>query len=84
MQGAVVEARIAADKSMPIANAAAGSAGKYSLPGVPGVIYVRAIQYGYLDVNERIELTADGARNFTIAPDPAVPDLNGSYTLEMR
>ena len=84
MQGAIVEARIAADESMPIATIAAGPDGQYSLSGVRGLSYVRVRQYGYFDVNERVELTADGARNFSIARDPSVPDLNGAYTLTIE
>ena len=42
------------------------------------------IQYGYFDVNERVELTADGTRNFIIVRDPSAPDFNGSYTLAIE
>jgi hypothetical protein len=84
MHGAVVEARIAADESMWIAAAVAGPDGRYSFHSVPGVTYVRVLQYGYFDVNERVELTADATRNFSIARDPSVPDLNGAYTLTIE
>ena len=59
---------------MPIATTVAGPGGNYSLSGVPAVTYVRVIQYGYFDVNERVELTADGTRNFNITRDPSTPE----------
>ena len=56
-----------------------------SLPGVPGVTYVRVRAVtGYFDVTERVELTADGTRTFNIERDPATRDLNGSYTLTIE
>jgi hypothetical protein len=72
MRGAVVEARIAADGSMLIAATVAGPDGKYSLPGVPGVIYVQVIQHLYFDVNERVELTADGRATSASLGTPAL------------
>jgi hypothetical protein len=85
--GAVVEARIAADESVPpIAGAVVGPDGRYSLGRLPGVSYVRVTAYGYSKATQRVELTADGTRHFGIAPDPSVSDsdLAGSYTLTIE
>lgn len=83
--GAVVEAKTVADESAaPVAATVAGLDGRYRLDGVPSVSYVRVTQYGYFGAVERVELTADGTRNFNIARDPSAPDFAGSYTLTIE
>lgn len=82
---AVVEAKTVADDSAPpVAATVAGPDGRYRLDGVPSVSYVRVTQYGYFGAVERVELTADGTRNFSIARDPSAPDFAGSYTLTIE
>ena len=82
--GAVLEARFAADQSAPSVVRVAGADGRYSFDSLPSLSYVRVTQYGYVEANERVELTADGTRNFNIARNPSVPDLNGAYTLTIE
>src|SRR5262245_5245359 len=78
--GALVEARNGPDQTAPPTTiATTGSNGGYILNGVSSVSYVRVMKWGYFDVTERIELTADGTRNFSIARDASIPDLNGAY-----
>jgi hypothetical protein len=82
ISGAVVEAKAVADESAPpVATTVAEPDGRYRLDGVPSVSYVRVTQYGYFGAVDRVELTADGTRDFNITRDLSAPDYAGSYTL---
>ena len=86
VSGVLIKARtVPGDSELVIASATSGPDGNYRLLGLPsGVIHLQLDKYRYLQANESIEMTTKGRRNFSLAPNPSVPDLNGSHTLTIE
>jgi hypothetical protein len=73
LPGAVVEATHAGDESQTVRRTCAGPDGTYVLSNLGAVTYVRVRHDGYRVAFARVELTTDGARDFTLDRDPSAP-----------
>lgn len=86
VSGVLIKARTESGDSAPVvASAISGPDGKYRLLGLPsGVIHLWTDKYRYLETIESIDATTSGAHNFSVSPNPNVPDLSGSFTLTIE
>jgi hypothetical protein len=65
-------------------SATTDNTGLFRLYGVPGDGEIRISRDGYLTKTERVQLSANGTRNFTISLDGSIGNLSGNYTLTVE